>query len=205
MPINDQITATRVRLIDQDGTQLGIMTIDRALEQAEAKNLDLVQMADGDMAVCKLMNYGRHLFERKKQDAEARRKRKRIQLKEVKFRLSIDEHDYQVKLRSVRGFIENGDRVKAVVRFRGREITHKELGLAVLDKLRADTEDMSTVEKEPLQEGRQIVMILVPLGRRQRKAGKPPQGVQGSAETGEAGETGETGETGENNAKNQDA
>lgn len=170
MPVNDQIVATQVRLIGEDGAQLGIMSLDQALKLAEQRSLDLVQMAEGEIVVCKLMNYGRYLFERKKQDAETRRKRKRHQLKEVKFRLSIDTHDYNVKLRSVRGFLDSGDRVKATVRFRGREIARQDLGLSVLKQLSQDTQDIAKVEQEPLMEGRQMIMTLISLGKKHKKS-----------------------------------
>jgi translation initiation factor IF-3 len=151
-----------VRLIGSDGSQVGIVPFREALERAQDEGLDLVQIADGDPIVCKIMDYGKKVFEEKKAKAAARKKQKQIQVKEVKFRPGTDEGDYQVKLRNLIRFLENGDKGKVTIRFRGREMAHQELGMKLLQRIESELEELANVEQRPKMEGRQMVMILAP-------------------------------------------
>lgn len=161
--INDQITAKEVRLIGADGEQVGIVSIDQALEAARAAELDLVEIAgDAEPVVCKIMDYGKQLFEAKKQKAAARKKQKQQQVKEMKFRPGTEEGDYQVKLRNLIRFLENGDKAKVSLRFRGREMAHQELGMEVMQRIEKDLEELGVVEQHPKMEGRQLTMVLAP-------------------------------------------
>ncbi|MAD45844.1 MAG: translation initiation factor IF-3 [Oceanospirillaceae bacterium] len=160
--INDQIRATEVRLIGADGGQVGIVGIDEALRIAEEAELDLVQISDGDPIVCKVMDYGKKLYEEKKQKAEAKKKQHQVQLKEVKFRPGTEEGDYQIKLRNLRRFLESGNKAKISIRFRGREMAHQNLGMEVMNRVEQDLEDLATVEQRPKLEGRQMIMVLAP-------------------------------------------
>jgi translation initiation factor IF-3 len=162
---NEQITAPQVRLIDADGQQVGIVPIEEAQASAEAAGLDLVMMADSDPPVCKVMDYGKHIFEAKKQKAAQRKKTKRIQVKEMKFRPGTDEGDYQVKLRNLVRFLENGDRAKVTLRYRGREMAHQEIGMELLKRVEADLSELGTVEQFPKMEGRQLTMVIAPKKR----------------------------------------
>jgi translation initiation factor IF-3 len=154
-----------VRLIDADGQQVGIVPIEEAQASAEAAGLDLVMMADSDPPVCKVMDYGKHIFEAKKQKAAQRKKTKRIQVKEMKFRPGTDEGDYQVKLRNLVRFLENGDRAKVTLRYRGREMAHQEIGMELLKRVEADLSELGTVEQFPKMEGRQLTMVIAPKKR----------------------------------------
>jgi translation initiation factor IF-3 len=161
--VNEAITARRVRLVDADGGMLGVVTIDQALEKAAERSLDLVEVApEADPPVCKILDYGKFKYEVQKKKAEARKKQKIIEIKEIKLRPNIDEHDYDVKMRSVKKFIGEGDKVKVTLRFRGREMAHQELGAKVLDRVREDTEEIAKVESFPRLEGRQMVMVIAP-------------------------------------------
>ena len=161
--INQFIKATKVRLISEDGQQLGVVAIDDALDQAKSANLDLVQMnKDSDTPVCKMMDYGKHLFDQKKQKAASKKKTKKTQLKEIKFRPGTDENDYQIKMRNIIKFLNDGDKTKITMRFRGRELAHKEIGLNLLKRVESDLVDIANVEQEPISEGRQFVMLLSP-------------------------------------------
>ena len=162
---NEQITAPQVRLIDADGQQVGIVPIEEAQASAEAAGLDLVMMADSDPPVCKVMDYGKHIFEAKKQKAAQRKKTKRIQVKEMKFRPGTDEGDYQVKLRNLVRFLANGDKAKVTLRYRGREMAHQEIGMELLKRVEADLSELGTVEQFPKMEGRQLTMVIAPKKR----------------------------------------
>ena len=158
--INDQITADPVRLIGADGEQVGIVPLSEAMAAAEAAGMDLVQIADSDPVVCKLLDYGKHVFEAKKQKAAQRKKQKRTQVKEMKFRPGTEEGDYQVKLRNLVRFLENGDKAKVTLRYRGREMAHQEIGMELLKRVEADLAELGNVEQFPKMEGRQLTMVI---------------------------------------------
>ena len=161
--VNGSITAAKVRCIDQDGEQLGIIDTSEALERAESAGYDLVEVQPNvEPPVCKILDYGKYKYEAQKRANEARKKQKVVDVKEVKFRPNIDEHDYQVKMRNVRKFIEGGDKVKVTMRYRGREMAHQELGVQVLDRIREEMSEATKVEAVPKMEGRQMVMVLAP-------------------------------------------
>ena len=150
-------------MIGVDGAQLGIVSLDEALETARSQSLDLVAMAvDSEPVVCKLMDHGKHLFEAKKAKAAAKKKQKQQQIKEMKFRPGTEEGDYIIKLRAITKFIENGDKTKCSFRYRGREMAHQELGMAMLKRIEQDLIDIATVEQFPKMEGRQLIMVLAP-------------------------------------------
>ncbi|NQX88270.1 MAG: translation initiation factor IF-3 [Halioglobus sp.] len=161
-PINDQITADPVRLVGADGEQVGIVPLVEAQVAAEGANMDLVLIADSDPPVCKLMDYGKHVFEIKKQKAAQRKKQKRTQVKEMKFRPGTEEGDYQVKLRNLTRFLENGDKAKVTLRYRGREMAHQEIGMELLKRVEADLAELGSVEQYPKMEGRQLTMVIAP-------------------------------------------
>ncbi|MBC2769559.1 translation initiation factor IF-3 [Pusillimonas sp. 7-48] len=161
--INGEIRVPEVRLIGVDGDQLGIVKVADALQLAEDHEVDLVEIApNADPPVCRLMDYGKFKYQEQKRQAEAKAKQKVIQVKEVKFRPGTDEGDYQVKLRNLRRFIEDGDKAKVTLRFRGREMAHQELGMRVLERVRDDLSELCQVEAMPKLEGRQMVMVLAP-------------------------------------------
>ncbi|HSI95687.1 MAG TPA: translation initiation factor IF-3 [Methylophilaceae bacterium] len=161
--INGDITASQIRLIGVDGEQLGIVGLTQALSMAEEAEIDLVEIApQAAPPVCRLMDYGKFKYHESKKQHEARLKQKQVQVKEVKFRPGTDEGDYQVKLRNLIRFLEEGDKAKITLRFRGREITHQELGLALLKRVEADLQEHAVVEQFPKMEGRQMVMVLGP-------------------------------------------
>src|SRR5690554_25311 len=161
--INDQITASEVRLIDDNGDQLGITPLAEAIAAAVAKEMDLVEISpDAEPPVCKIMDYGKHLFELKQKQKESRKKARQIQVKEIKFRPGTDIGDYQVKLKNLIRFLEDGDKAKVTVRFRGREMAHQELGLQLLERIEQDLAEHGTVEQRPNMEGRQMIMVLAP-------------------------------------------
>jgi len=161
--INEAINADEVRLIDQDGEQIGVVSFDDAMERALDADLDLVEIdPNAQPPVCRIMNYGKHRFEQAKRQQAARKKQKQIQVKEVKFRPATDEGDYQIKLRNVRRFLEEGDKVKITLRFRGREMAHQELGLQLLNRVEEDVGELCVVDQRPRLEGRQMVMMLSP-------------------------------------------
>ncbi|QDH72274.1 translation initiation factor IF-3 [Brevundimonas sp. M20] len=162
-PINQEIRATRVLLIDQNGEKQGVMPLSAALEAAEEAGLDLVQIvANADAPVCKILDYGKHRFQEQKKKAEARKRQKVVELKEIKLRPNIDTHDYEVKAKAMHRFFDEGDKVKVTLRFRGREMAHPELGMKLLNKVQADFEEVAKVEYAPRMEGRQMIMILAP-------------------------------------------
>lgn len=161
--INEAIEAAEVRLIGADGQQAGIVPLAEALAAAQAASLDLVQIAgDSDPVVCKIMDYGKHLFDIKKKKAASKKKQKQIQIKEIKFRPGTEEGDYQVKLRNLTRFLEGGDKAKVTLRFRGREMAHQELGMELLKRVEADLIELGTVEQFPKMEGRQMSMVIAP-------------------------------------------
>jgi len=167
--INQQIQATQVRLIDVDGEQVGIVPLEEALEQATGKQLDLVEISpDAEPPVCRIMDYGKHLFEQKQKAKESRKKTRQTQLKEIKFRPGTDSGDYEVKLRNLKRFLEAGDKTKVTVRFRGREMAHQELGRDLLERVEADLAEHGSVEQRPNMEGRQMIMVLSP-GSKKKK------------------------------------
>jgi len=161
-PINENIRARELRLIGADGQQVGVVTIEQALELAREAELDLVQISEADPIVCKIMDYGKHQYELKKKANEAKKKQSQMQVKEVKFRPGTEEGDYQVKLRNLIRFLEAGDKAKVTLRFRGREMAHQELGMQLLQRVEADLGELGTVEQQPKMEGRQMVMVIAP-------------------------------------------
>ena len=163
MPINDEINANKVRLIGSKGEQIGILSLKEALDKAKESSLDLVQMAkDGDPLVCKLMDHGKHIFDSKKQKSASRKKQKRILIKEIKFRPVTEENDYQIKVNKIKNFLEEGNKAKVTLRFRGREMSHQNIGMNLLKRVEEDLESIANVEQFPTLEGRQLVMMMAP-------------------------------------------
>ena len=163
MPINDEINANKVRLIGSKGEQIGILSLKEALDKAKESSLDLVQMAkDGDPIVCKLMDHGKHIFDSKKQKSASRKKQKRILIKEIKFRPVTEENDYQIKVNKIKNFLEEGNKAKVTLRFRGREMAHQNIGMNLLKRVEEDLESIANVEQFPTLEGRQLVMMMAP-------------------------------------------
>ncbi len=156
-----------MRLIIENGDNVGVVSQQDALERAKNAGLDLVEVSPGaNPPVCKIMDYGKYKFQEQKKAAEARKKQKTVDIKEIKMRPAIDDHDYQVKLRAIKRFFDEGDKVKVTLRFKGREMAHQELGMAILQRVKSDTEDFAKVEAEPKLEGRQMLMVLAPLPRK---------------------------------------
>ena len=155
-------------LIDQNGEKVGLIPIDEALKNAKSANLDLVQVSpsDSDPVVCKLLDYGKHLFDKKKSFSSSKAKVKRNTTKEIKFRPSTDIGDYNIKLKKIKSFTISGDKTKISVRFRGREILNSDLGLELLNKIKNDLKDLAQVDQEPSLEGRQLLMVLSPLKKK---------------------------------------
>ncbi|GAK02960.1 translation initiation factor 3 [Geomicrobium sp. JCM 19037] len=163
MKLNDGIRAREVRLIDANGEQLGVKPKREALELASKAELDLVLVApNANPPVCRIMDYGKYRYEQQKKEREARKKQKVINVKEVRLSPNIEEHDFNTKLRNARKFLEKGDKVKAAIRFRGRAITHSQIGREVLVRLADECKDLSTVETHPKMEGRSMFLILAP-------------------------------------------
>lgn len=163
MMVNDGIRARELRLIDQDGEQLGVKTKAEALKIAEQVNLDVVLVApNAKPPVARIMDYGKFRFEQQKKEREARKKQKVINVKEVRLSPTIDLNDFNTKLRSARKFLEKGDKVKASIRFKGRAITHKEIGQKVLDRLAEETKDIASVEQQAKMDGRSMFLVLAP-------------------------------------------
>ena len=161
--VNEDIRVPQVRLIDQDGEMQGVMSSRDALLRAYAVGLDLLEISpNADPPVCKILDFGKYKYELQKKKNEAKKKQRVIEIKEVKVRPNIDENDYQVKLRSMKSFIEEGDKVKVTLRFRGREMAHQDIGVKVLERIRADLELATKVEQMPRMEMRQMVMVLSP-------------------------------------------
>jgi len=152
-----------VRCIDPEGEQLGILSIDEALRKAGEFGLDLVELQPNAVPpVCKILDYGKYKYQAQKRASEARKKQKVIEVKEIKLRPNIDSHDYEVKMRAVRKFLESGDKVKITLRFRGREMAHTELGTQLLDRVKEDIAEEAKIEALPKMEGRQMIMVLAP-------------------------------------------
>jgi translation initiation factor IF-3 len=161
--INEEIRAHSVQLIDQNGQNLGSVEVQLALQRAQDAGLDLVEIAPNSTPpVCKILDYGKYKYQAQKKAAEARKKQKVVEVKEIKLRPMIDDHDYDVKMRSMQRFFEEGDKVKVTLRFRGREMAHQELGYQLLNRVKDDTLKIAKVEQEPRFEGRQVVMVLAP-------------------------------------------
>ena len=161
--LNDEISARSVRLIGADGGQVSVVSRDEALDESKRAGLDLVLIApEAEPPVVKVMDYGKHLFELKKTKAAQRKKQKQIQVKEMKFRPGTEEGDYQVKLRNLIRFLDDGDKAKVSLRFRGREVVHPEIGMKLMSRIEEDLEEFGTVETLPKFEGRQMVMVLSP-------------------------------------------
>ena len=167
-PINDNIKSDKVMLIGSDGKKLGLVGIKEALESANSQSLDLVQVSppNSDLVVCKLLDYGKHLFDKKKNLSSSKVKVKKSTTKEIKFRPSTDVGDYNIKLKKIKSFINDGDKTKISVRFRGREILNSDLGLNLLNNIKNELEDIAQVDQEPSLEGRQLLMVLSPLKKK---------------------------------------
>jgi translation initiation factor IF-3 len=161
--VNQEIRVREVQLIDHDGANRGVTATHEAIALAQAAGLDLVEISPNTVPpVCKILDYGKYKYQAQKKAAEARKKQKTVEVKEIKLRPGIDTHDYEVKMRSMRRFFEEGDKVKVTLRFRGREMAHQDLGYKLLDRVKEDTAGIARVEVSPISEGRQIVMILAP-------------------------------------------
>jgi len=161
--LNEEIRAKELRLIGDNGDQLGIVSRVEALAKAKETGLDLVEIApNAQPPVAKIMDHGKYLFQQKKKQTEARKKQVKIHIKELRLRLGIEEGDYQVKLRNLLRFLDHGDKVKVSLRFRGREMSHKELGMELFNHIKLDVEEFADVEMQPKLEGKQITMVLVP-------------------------------------------
>jgi translation initiation factor IF-3 len=161
--VNDMISSRQVRLIDEKGENHGVVSIQDALRRAEEAGLDLVEISPNtDPPVCKILDYGKFKYQAQKKASEARKKQKVIEVKEIKMRPGIDDHDYEVKMRSVEKFLKEGDKVKVTLRFRGREMAHKELGMDLLEKVRTQMDELAKVEQFPRLEGRQMSMVIAP-------------------------------------------
>ncbi|MBI2255987.1 MAG: translation initiation factor IF-3 [Proteobacteria bacterium] len=161
--VNHQINVREVRLVKEDGEMLGVVSTREALTMAADAGLDLVEISPTAVPpVCKILDYGKFKYEAQKRKNEAKKKQKVIEVKEIKMRPGIEEHDYEVKMRAIKSFLEEGDKVKVTMRFRGREMMHQELGMKVLDKVRVELEELIKVESHPRLEGRQMIMTIAP-------------------------------------------
>ncbi|WP_109041081.1 translation initiation factor IF-3 [Azospira sp. I13] len=166
--VNEEITVPEVRLIGEEGEQVGVVSIRAALQMAEDAGVDLVEIAPlAKPPVCRVMDYGKFKYHEAKKQHEAKLKQKQVQVKEVKFRPGTDENDYQIKLRNMIRFLEDEDKVKVTLRFRGREMAHQEIGMRQLERIKADLTELALVEQMPKMEGRQMVMMLAPLKKKQ--------------------------------------
>jgi translation initiation factor IF-3 len=167
--LNQEIKVPRVRLVDADGTQVGIVPLAEALGSAREQGLDLVEVApNADPPVCRIMDFGKHKYQQAQKDKEARRRQSQIVIKEIKMRPKISDNDYETKTGHVRRFLNDGAKVKATIMFRGREMTHTELGRRLLDRLAADVKELATVESYPTVDGRNMVMVLSPIKKREK-------------------------------------
>lgn len=156
-----------MRLVGSDGSQIGVVGLDTAIESAQKESLDLVEISpDAEPPVCKIMDYGKHVFDAKKKIALQKKKQKQTQVKEMKFRPGTDQGDYDIKLRNLVRFLENGDKTKITLRFRGREMAHQQLGMDMMKRVEADLEELAQVEQFPKMEGRQMTMVLAPRSKK---------------------------------------
>lgn len=161
--INDEISAKEVKLIDESGAQLGVMSLDEALKIAEEKELDLVEVAPGtEPTVCKVMNYGKYKYEQARKEKEARKKQKVVDVKEIRLSSTIDTHDFEFKAKNARKFLEDGDKVKATIKFKGREVNNTSFGANVLNKFAETLSDVGTVDKAPKLEGKSMILLINP-------------------------------------------
>ena len=161
--VNELITAESVRLVDEEGEMVGVVPLEEALERAVEAGLDLVEVSpNAEPPVCKIQDYGKVKYQEQKKKSEARKKQKTIEVKEIKMRPNIDTHDYDFKMKAIRKFIGEGDKVKVTIRFRGRELAHQELGKELLERVRSETDDEAKIEQFPAMEGRQMIMVLAP-------------------------------------------
>jgi translation initiation factor IF-3 len=161
--MNEQIETAEVRLITEEGDNIGVVMVEVAAGLADEAGLDLVEVSGGQMPVCKIMDYGRAKFQAQKKAAEARKKQKTVEIKEIKLRPNIDQHDYDVKMGKVKSFLGKGDKVKVTIRFRGREMAHQELGMGLMNRVRDDFSESIKVELHPKMEGRQMTMVIAPI------------------------------------------
>jgi translation initiation factor IF-3 len=161
--VNEDIRVPTVRLIDQDGEMVGVVSTREGVQRAFAVGLDLVEISpNAEPPVCKILDYGKFKYEQQKKKNEAKKKQKVIEIKEIKVRPNIDENDYQVKMRAMKSFIEEGDKVKVTLRFRGREMAHQDIGMRVLERIRTEMDPVTKVEQMPRMENRQMIMVLTP-------------------------------------------
>jgi translation initiation factor IF-3 len=161
--VNEDIRSPQVRLIDEEGEMQGVMTAREAIQKAYAVGLDLLEISpNADPPVVKILDFGKFKYEQQKKRNEAKKKQKVIEIKEIKVRPNIDENDYQVKMRAMKSFIEEGDKVKVTLRFRGREMAHQDIGIRVLERIRSEMDVVTKVEQMPKMENRQMVMVLSP-------------------------------------------
>ncbi len=161
--VNGEINTATVRLVDQNGNMVGVIAVNEAMRMAEQASLDLVEISpNASPPVCKILDYGKYKYEAQKKAHEARKKQKVIQIKEIKLRPTIDKHDLDIKVRNVMGFLDEGDKVRITLRFRGREMDHQELGMQVLERVQEALKDLAKIEQSPRTEGRQIVMTVAP-------------------------------------------
>ena len=161
--MNNEIDAPQVRVVNADGDMVGVISVEEGVALADDVGLDLVEVSpNADPPVCKILDYGKYKYAEQKKANEARKKQKTIDIKEIKMRPGIDEHDYQVKMRSVRRFLDGGDKVKMTIRFRGREMAHLDLGMKVLDRVREEIDELAKVEQFPKTEGRLMTMVIAP-------------------------------------------
>ncbi|MEW5729913.1 MAG: translation initiation factor IF-3 [Pseudomonadota bacterium] len=161
--VNREIDVRSIRLVGADGEMIGVVSLREGLAMAEEAGLDLVEVSpNADPPVCKILDYGKFKYEAQKKKNEAKKKQKVIEVKEIKLRPNIDDNDYMVKMRNMRKFLEEGDKVKVTLRFRGRELAHQDLGMKVLERVKAELEELGKVEQHPKMEGRQMVMVIAP-------------------------------------------
>lgn len=186
--INDQIKAKEVRVIDSDGTQLGILPLKEALNIAYGKDLDLVEISpNSEPPVCRVMDYGKYRFEREKKEKEQKKKQQTIDIKEIQLSCRIDTHDFETKLKHARRFLDNGDKVKVCVKFKGREMSHTAIGQEIIDKFGEACLDIGVIEKKPVLDGRQMIMFInskknAPQAASSKKKAPKPQETSGEGE-----------------------